>query len=59
MFICENPSLTGVKLAHKNPPMRPPDIEAQWWGGGAPSAGNSRKSIPKSCSVWDESPNGR
>lgn len=35
MFICENPSLTGVVQAHQNPPMRPPDIEAQWWGGKA------------------------
>lgn len=33
MFICENPSLTGVEWAHSHPPQAPPDIEAQWWGG--------------------------
>lgn len=33
MFICENPSLTGVAWAHSNPPRQPADIEAQWWGG--------------------------
>lgn len=33
MFVCENPSLTGVEWAHRHPPQAPPDIEAQWWGG--------------------------
>jgi hypothetical protein len=34
MFICENPSLTGVGKAHVDTiDGRLPDIEAQWWGG--------------------------
>ena len=34
MFICENPSLTGVQQAHVDTvDGRAPDIEAQWWGG--------------------------
>ncbi|MCZ6837194.1 MAG: hypothetical protein O7G85_15575 [Planctomycetota bacterium] len=34
MFICENPSLAGVKSGHVNTPDGgPPDIEGQWWGG--------------------------
>ena len=34
MFICENPSITGVERAHLNTiDGGPPDIEAQWWGG--------------------------
>jgi hypothetical protein len=34
MFICENPSLTGVASAHAATiDGRAPDIEAQWWGG--------------------------
>ena len=34
MFICENPSLAGVKKAHvATVDDNPPDIEAQWWGG--------------------------
>jgi hypothetical protein len=34
MFICENPSLTGVSKAHVDTiDGRLPDIEAQWWGG--------------------------
>jgi len=33
MFICENPSITGVERAHTNTiDGNPPDIEAQWWG---------------------------
>jgi len=34
MFICENPSLAGVRQAHRQTvDGGPPDIEAQWWGG--------------------------
>jgi hypothetical protein len=34
MFICENPSLAGIKKAHIDTiDGGPPDIEAQWWGG--------------------------
>jgi hypothetical protein len=34
MFICENPSITGVRQAHVDTiDGRAPDIEAQWWGG--------------------------
>jgi hypothetical protein len=34
MFICENPSITGVRNAHVDTvDGRLPDIEAQWWGG--------------------------
>lgn len=34
MFICENPSLAGVRQAHvQTIDGGPPDIEAQWWGG--------------------------
>jgi len=34
MFICENPSITGVKKAHVDTiDGGRPDIEAQWWGG--------------------------
>lgn len=34
MFICENPSLSGVRRAHVDTiDGRAPDIEAQWWGG--------------------------
>lgn len=34
MFICENPSLAGVRHAHvETIDGGPPDIEAQWWGG--------------------------
>lgn len=34
MFICENPSVKGVKSANiKTIDGKQPDIEAQWWGG--------------------------
>lgn len=34
MFVCENPSIAGVKRAHvETVDGRAPDIEAQWWGG--------------------------
>jgi len=34
MFICENPSLAGIKKANIDTiDSGPPDIEAQWWGG--------------------------
>jgi len=34
MFICENPSIGGIKKAHLDTiDGGPPDIEAQWWGG--------------------------
>jgi hypothetical protein len=34
VFICENPSLAGVRKAHGDTvDGGPPDIEAQWWGG--------------------------
>jgi hypothetical protein len=34
MFVCENPSIAGVKRAHIDTVDRgEPDIEAQWWGG--------------------------
>jgi hypothetical protein len=34
MFVCENPSLTGVERAHDETiDGGDPDIEAQWWGG--------------------------
>ena len=34
MFICENPSLTGIQSADAVPlDDGPADIEAQWWGG--------------------------
>jgi uracil-DNA glycosylase len=34
MFICENPSLAGVRQGHvQTPDGGPPDFEAQWWGG--------------------------
>jgi hypothetical protein len=34
MFICENPSIAGIKKAHIDTiDGGPPDIEAQWWGG--------------------------
>lgn len=34
MFICENPSVTGVRGAHVGTvDGGPPDMEAQWWGG--------------------------
>ena len=33
MFICENPSVSGVERAHTNTiDGKAPDIEAQWWG---------------------------
>ena len=33
MFICENPSISGVERAHTNTiDDNPPDIEAQWYG---------------------------
>jgi hypothetical protein len=39
MFICENPSITGVKKAHVDTiDGRSPDIEAQWWGGSTDNA---------------------
>ncbi len=31
MFVCENPSLAGVRLGLKQG--QPPDIESQWGGG--------------------------
>ncbi len=34
MFICENPSVRGVRQAHQQPVGgRKPDLESQWWGG--------------------------
>lgn len=34
MFICENPSISGIRSAHVDTiDGRAPDIEAQWWGG--------------------------
>ncbi len=34
MFICENPSIAGIKKADDlTVDGGPPDIEAQWWGG--------------------------
>lgn len=34
MFVCENPSLSGVQQAHvETIDGGPPDIDAQWWGG--------------------------
>lgn len=34
MFICESPSIAGVKKAHiQTIDGGPPDVEAQWWGG--------------------------
>jgi len=34
MFICENPSISGVRRANVDTiDGGPPDIEAQWWGG--------------------------
>lgn len=34
MFICENPSMRGVKRAHRHPlGGKTPDFESQWWGG--------------------------
>jgi hypothetical protein len=34
MFVCENPSLSGVARAHvQTIDGNQPDIEAQWWGG--------------------------
>jgi len=39
MFICENPSTTGVKKAHVDTiDGGRPDIEAQWWGGSTDNA---------------------
>lgn len=36
MFICENPSIAGVRQAHVDTiDGLAPDIEAQWWGGAA------------------------
>jgi len=33
MFVCENPSISGVERANTNTiDGNPPDIEAQWWG---------------------------
>lgn len=40
MFICENPSLAGVRRANvETIDGGPPDIEAQWWGGWRNPAG--------------------
>jgi hypothetical protein len=34
MFICENPSIRGVRRAHRKPVGGDePDLESQWWGG--------------------------
>jgi hypothetical protein len=39
MFICENPSIAGIKKAHVDTiDGRLPDIEAQWWGGSTDNA---------------------
>lgn len=39
MFICENPSIAGIKKAHVDTiDGGKPDIEAQWWGGSTDNA---------------------
>jgi hypothetical protein len=39
LFICENPSIAGIKKAHVDTiDGGRPDIEAQWWGGSTDNA---------------------
>lgn len=50
MFICENPSLNGIRSAAIDTiDGRAPDIEAQWWGGwGNPAAKRFRVALRRS-----------
>lgn len=58
MFICENPSIAGLRQAHIDTiDGLTPDIEAQWWGGHKNPAAKRFRSILSLTGLKTNRPN--
>jgi hypothetical protein len=60
MFVCENPSISGVRQAHVDTiDGNAPDIEAQWWGGQRNPAAKRFRAVLYQMGLKTTSPDAR